>query len=237
MGRTFVDYLKNTNDPRLPFYITLWPGNADPSQLPSSTDPSKQKGLPNGYDYSTIKNLIPGWTDDMLAEYSEINLNTIASNSTPSIFQSYAEVEFLLSEAALRGWGPGDAKTHYENAVKASMAIESIYPGGMSIPDVAVNTYLAAHPFTAGTFDQQMEQIHTQFWVSLFMNNIEVYANWRRTGYPKLIPTNYQGNATGGVIPRRLPYPQSEASLNTANYKSAVQVQGPDLFTNKSLVG
>ena len=42
-----------------------------------------------------------------------VNLNTIASNSTPSVFQQYAEIEFLLAEAALRGWGPGDAKTHY----------------------------------------------------------------------------------------------------------------------------
>lgn len=234
MGQTFVNYLKNTNDPRLPFYITLWPGNADPSQLPASTDPSMQKGLPNGYDYSSIKTLIPNWTDDMLAEYSEINLNTIANNATPSIFQSYAEVEFLLAEAALRGWGPGDAKTHYENGVRASMQIETLYPGGMSISDADINTYLGAHPYNAsGTFDEQMEQIHTQFWVSLFMNNMEVYANWRRTGYPVLIPVNYPGNATGGSIPRRLPYPQSEASLNTDNYKAAVAAQGPDLFTTR----
>lgn len=233
MGRTFVDYLKKTNDPRLPFYITLWPGNADPSQLPTSTDPSKQKGLPNGYDYSSIKNYIPGWTDNMLAEYSEINLNTIASNSAPSIFQSYAEVEFLLAEAALRGWGPGDVKTHYDNAVTASMQVETLYPGGAGISPAAISAYLSANPFVSGSMDQQMQQIHTQFWVSLFMNNIEVYANWRRTGYPTLIPTNYPGNATGGTIPRRLPYPQSEASLNADNYKAAVQAQGPDLFTTR----
>jgi len=233
MGQTFVNYLKNTHDPRLPFYITLWPGNADPSQLPTSTNPSLQKGLPNGYDYSSIKNLIPGWTDDMLAEYSEINLNTIASNSTPSVFQSYAEIEFLLAEAALRGWGPGDPKTHYENGVRASMQIEPLYPGGMSISDDAIDDYLTANPYTGGTFDQQMQQIHTQFWASLFMNNIEVYANWRRTGYPVLVPVNYPGNATGGTISRRLPYPQSEASLNTENYKAAVAAQGPDLFTTR----
>lgn len=233
MGQTFVNYLKNTNDPRLPFYITLWPGNADPSQLPTSTLPSVQKGLPNGYDYTSIKTLIPGWTDDLLATYSEINLNTVASNSTPSIFQSYAEVEFYLAEAALRGWGPGDAKTHYENAVTASMQVETLYPGGSSIPSSAISAYLSAHPYTGGTMDQQMQQIHTQLWVSLFMNNMEVYANWRRTGYPVLVPVNYPGNATGGTIPRRLPYPQSEATLNTDNYKAAVQAQGPDLFTTR----
>jgi len=113
------------------------------------------------------------------------------------------------------------------------MQIETIYPGGMSISDDAIDDYLTANPYTGGTFDQQMKQIHTQFWASLFMTNMEVYANWRRTGYPVLIPVNYPGNATGGTISRRLPYPQSEASLNTENYKAAVAAQGPDLFTTR----
>ncbi|WP_246343602.1 SusD/RagB family nutrient-binding outer membrane lipoprotein [Adhaeribacter radiodurans] len=233
MAQTFVEHLKTTQDPRLPFYITLWPGNADPTQLPTSTEPSKQKGLPNGYDYSTIKTIIPNWTDDMLAEYSEINLNTVGNNATPSIFQSYAEVELYLAEAALRGWGPGDAKTHYETAVKASMDMQPLYPGGMSVTEEEYAAYLVANPYVGGSFDEQMEQIHTQLWASLFMNNIEVYANWRRTGYPKLTPTNYSGNETGGQIPRRLPYPQSEASLNTENYAEAVKNQGPDLFSTR----
>jgi hypothetical protein len=233
MSQTFVNHLKNTNDPRLPFYITLWPGNADPTQLPTSTLAVRQKGLPNGYDYTSIKTIVPGWTDEMLAEYSEINLNTIASNSTPSVFLSYNEVELYLAEASLRGWGTGDAKTHYENAVRASMEIETIYPGGSSVSTAAMNAYLTANPYTGGTFDAQMKQIHTQFWASQFMNNMEIYANWRRTGYPVLIPTNYPGNQTGGQIPRRLPYPQSEASLNADNYKAAVAVQGPDLWTTR----
>jgi hypothetical protein len=169
----------------------------------------------------------------MLAEYSEINLNTIASNSTPSVFINYNEVELYLAEASLRGWGTGDAKTHYENAVRASMEIETIYPGGSSISAAAISAYLRANPYTGGSFDAQMKQIHTQFWVSQFMNNMEIYANWRRTGYPELTPTNYPGNQTGGQIPRRLPYPQSEASLNADNYKAAVAAQGPDLWTTR----
>lgn len=238
MARTFVDYLKNTQDPRLPFYITLWPGNADPSKLAVSTEAGKQKGLPNGYDYSSIKTLIPNWTDDMLAEYSEINLNTISNDASPSLFQTYAEVELYLAEAALRGWGPGDVKTHYENAVRAAMTMESmagLYPAGQfSVSPAAIDAYLAANPFVTGSFDEQMKQIHTQLWVSLFMNNIEVYANWRRTGYPLLVPTNYPGNETGGAIPRRLPYPQStEASVNAENYAEVIKIQGPDLFTTR----
>lgn len=83
------------------------------------------------------------------------------------------------------------------------------------------------------TSDQQMQQIHTQFWVSVFPNCVETYANWRRTDYPKLIPANYPGNETGGVIPRRLVYLLDEKSLNTDNYNAAVEVQGPDLMLTR----
>lgn len=232
LNKTFIDYLIEKDDPRLPFYSTLWEGNADPAQLPITTAKDKQKGLPGGYDYSSIKNLIPNWNDDMQAEYSEINIHTIAHLEAPTIFQSYAEVEYLLAEAALRGWGDGSAKSHYEKGLKASLEVQSLYPNGMSISEAnaAANAYLNNYPYQEGSFDEQMEQIHTQYWASLFMNNVEVYANWRRTGYPELTPTNYPGNETGGVIPRRLRYPSSEASLNTANYNAAVQTQGPDLF-------
>lgn len=233
LNKTFIDHLKETNDPRMPFYATLWEGNADPSKLPITSLPENQKGLPGGYDYSSIRELIPDWNDNMLSEYSEINIHTIASRSTPSIFQSYTEVELLLAEAALRGWKSGEAKQHYEAAVTASMEVETLYPGEMSISTPRIQQYLAENPYISGGFDKQMEQIHTQFWVSVFMNNIEVYANWRRTGYPKLIPTNYPGNETGGTIPRRFRYPQSEQNLNQENYMEAVSVQGPDLFTTR----
>jgi hypothetical protein len=233
LDKTFIDHLKSTKDPRLPFYAILWEGNQDPTKIAENSVPEKQKGLPSGNDYTTIKNIIPSWNDSMLKEYSEINLNTIGHNTAPTIFQSYTEVELLLAEAVVRGWASGSAKSHYEKAVAAAMAITSIYPGGMLIPSAQTTEYLANNPYTGGTVEQQLEQIHTQFWVSGFMNNIEVYANWRRTGYPKLTPVNYPGNETGGQIPRRLRYPESEASLNAANYAAAVSAQGPDSFTTR----
>jgi Starch-binding associating with outer membrane len=237
MNKTFVDYLKNENDPRLAFYITLWQGNADPSKQSTSTLPASQRGMPGGYDNASIKNAIPTWNDAVdLPLISEFNLNTIGSNSTPTIFQEFAEVEFYLAEAALRGWGPGTPKEHFEKAIRANMAksVDVPYPGGFSISTAIVDAYLAAHPYnTNGTFEQQMKQIHTELWAALFMNNMEVYANWRRTGYPILIPTNYVGNETNGTIPRRVVYPQAESTLNKDNYAAAVAAQGPDAFTTR----
>ena len=73
--------------------------------------------------------------------------------------------------------------------------------------------------------------IGEQYWVATFINGYESYANWRRTGYPKLIPTNYSGSMSPGVIPTRLPYPTDEYSINRANVDTANQQQGADKVT------
>lgn len=231
LSKTLVDFLQTNNDPRLPYIATLWQGNADKNALPTSSAPNAQKGLPNGYDATTIKNLIPSWNDASLATYSEANLSYIANQTAPTVFQSYAEVEYLLAEAAVRGWGDGAAATHYNKGVTAAMNLFSIY--GATIPEADIAAYLAAHPFRTTSTATQMEDIHTQYWAATFLNSYEAYANWRRTGYPVLTPTNYAGNATGGVIPRRLRYPASEASKNAVNYKAAVAVQGLDDFLTR----
>ncbi|MEZ0542293.1 SusD/RagB family nutrient-binding outer membrane lipoprotein [Fibrella arboris] len=233
LSSTFINFLKNNNDPRLPFIATLWQGNANPALEATATDPARQKGLPNGFDAQTIKSLIPGWgVTDSLPAYSEANLNKIASNSAPTVFQSYAEVEYLLAEAAVRGWGDGQAAIHYNKGVTAAMSMMSLYGGTVSA--AAITTYLTAHPYlSTGTTAQQMEQIGTQYWAVNFLNSYEAYANWRRTGYPVLTPTNYVGNETAGVIPRRLRYPSTESSKNAAQYNAAIAVQGPDLLTTR----
>ena len=236
MAKTFIDHLKVTSDPRLPFFATLWQGNINIANLPANSNPANQKGLPQGYDNTTINTLFPTWTADMAREFSEPNIHTYAHLAAPTIFQSYAEVEFLLAEASLRGWGPGTAKEHYDKGVRASIESTTLFPNAaLAIPNptTASSAYLAANPYRGGTFAQQMEQIHTQFWVSVFPNNIEVYSNWRRTGFPILIPNNYPGNETGGVIPRRLKYPVVETSINTANYNAAVAIQGPDIYLTR----
>ncbi|MEO6733935.1 MAG: SusD/RagB family nutrient-binding outer membrane lipoprotein [Ferruginibacter sp.] len=244
LGKTLIDLLQSYNDPRLPFYATLWEGNILANQaakLPVTTNPALQKGLPNGYDATTIKQVIPIWNTNMLADYSEPNTGTIASLSAPSVILSYSEVEFLLAEASLRGWDASPAGTHYNAAITASMKSTSIYPspvlfpGGsnFAISQPSIDAYMAAHPLSGIGLDAQMEQIHTQFYLAHFMyyDNFEAFSNQRRTGYPKLTPPNYPGNFTGGKMLVRLRYPISEASLNKANYEAAIANQGPDLYT------
>jgi hypothetical protein len=236
LSKTLIDALKQRNDPRLPFYATLWEGNIlaqQAAKLPTTTNPAIQKGLPNGYDANSIKVVIPGFTNTMLVEFSEPNTGTIASLNAPTIIQSYSEVEFLLAEAALRGWGAGTAAEHYNAAITASMQSTTLFPGGIVIPQADIDAYLSANAITQGSFNQQMEQIYTQFWLAHFMyfDNFEAFSTWRRTGYPVLTPPNYPGNFTGGKALARLRYPVSETTLNKDNYNEAVANQGPDLYT------
>jgi len=205
LSNTLVDWMLSTGDPRLDIL----------GELPASGS-GVHNGLPNGLDSETILTNSTGTTTD---DFDRVNA-LLVSVSSPMVFQTYAEVELLLAEAALRGWHSGDAATHYNNGVKAAITMYGIYDGSLAVDDAAADAYLAANPF-GGT----MEEIGWQYWTATFLNEYEAFSNWRRTGYPTLTPTNYPGNVTGGTIPVRLVYSQGDATGNP-NYAEAATRQG-----------
>ena len=228
MSAFFVNWLQERNDPRLFVY----------GQVPVAGE--EAVGLPNGYDAQTIQDH-PTWvpcppgseTDASVAcemrVYMDIN-PAIQGVDDPMFFQTYAEVELLLAEAAVRGWHSGDPATHYENGVRAAMEYLALYGADAIIPSSEVEAYLNENPYDPS---RALEQINEQYWASVLLNEYEAYANWRRTGYPELTPVNYPGNVTGGTIPRRLRYAQGEAVANPVNYQEAVSRQGPDVLTTR----
>ncbi|WP_024771489.1 SusD/RagB family nutrient-binding outer membrane lipoprotein [Aquimarina macrocephali] len=218
LSKTFVDFL--TGDPRLPI---LGARRSD-----GSTAPADQKGLPNGLDSSSLMALTGEEDTDA---YTEPNRSIITGEDAPMFFQTYAEVEFMLAEAAHR-WGlaGGDPESHYNAGVRAAMKMLELYGAAGSIADADIDQYLIDNPFVAAN---ALEQINTQYWAATFLNEYEAFANWRRTGYPVLVPVNYPGNVTNGTIPRRLTYATSEQSNNTENYNAAISSQGPDVLTTR----
>jgi hypothetical protein len=212
---SWISYLQSTNDPRLPVISVVWiNGKTD-------TTSSKQKGMPQN-----IPNKLPA----NFVTYSEPNPATVLGLGSPKLLFTAAESYFLMTEAALRGWYSGvPAATLYELGIRAAMRHWSIIAGSAgAIQQAAIEAYVANNALAPGTLDQEMKQVYTQFWVSLFPNADEVYNNWRRTGYPALVPNNYPTNATGGQIFRRFEYPISEQNLNTDHYNAAVIRQGAD---------
>ena len=216
----FISYLKGSNDPRLPIISVVWvSGVAD-------TSAAIQKGMP-----ATLANAKPA----NFGTYSEPNPKTILLLNSPRLLFTAAESYFLLSEAALRGWYSGaTASVSYQNGIQAALRQWAIIGGSAgTITTAAANTYAAANTLnTGGTFDDQMNQIYTQFWVSVFPDAQEAFASFRRTGYPALVPNNYAGNATGGKFFRRMLYPITEQTLNADSYAAAISRQGAnDLLT------
>ncbi len=205
LSATFVNWMNATGDPRLAI-LGVTPVNG-----------GDIKGMPNGLDETTIQDNPTGTSTD---DFSVINPKLVTV-STPMIFQNYAEVEFMQAEAILRGWATGDAAAHYQNGVKAAMQMYPVFDASLAIDDAAVDAYLAANPF-----DNSMKQIGEQYWAATFLNEYESFSNWRRTGYPELTPVNYDGNVTGGTIPLRLTYPESEAGVNGENLNVALSRQG-----------
>ncbi|MGM0506977.1 MAG: SusD/RagB family nutrient-binding outer membrane lipoprotein, partial [Bacteroidota bacterium] len=131
------------------------------------------------------------------------------------------------NQSSLRGWHTGSETDHYNSAVRAGMRHWALFGDEGVIAEADIDQYLVDNPYNAaGSFDERLEQISVQKWTSLFLDFYEIFANWRRTGYPALVPTNYPGNITGGRIPRRNIVPDSEENLNEDNFNEALQRQG-----------
>lgn len=138
--------------------------------------------------------------------------------SSPVFFMRYAEVLFIQAEAAQRGWpAGGTAEELYEAAVTASMK-------QYGIADAAITSFLAQSSVNFNQAADKLGLIATQKWVALYGQGHEAFTEWRRTGQPQLVAG--PDNLNSGRIPRRMPYPSLESSLNGANYNAAVSRQG-----------
>ena len=249
LSETFVNELKTKQDPRLALIATVC---EDPSiSIQKSgyqfgnTNPEVQQGLPGGYNISKNsawyigKKIVNFDPQNYQSKYSVPNRYTYSDPTSPTFIVTYAQTQLLLAEAAVRGWVSGDAKTYYENGVRAAMEQFAQFPNATKlyqqyVTPEAINTYLTANPF-----DGTLEQINTQYWINSFCDEYESFSNWRRSGYPALQstydPANPYGlSATKGSIPRRFAYPSTESQVNTKNYDAAVSgLSDGDTFTSR----
>lgn len=223
-SKTFIDYLKSNNDPRLKKVAVTQLYLSEQSKDQNAgfiSDPAKQKGMPNGKDLGAnpLYNISGDPSYTTFPDYSSPNPNMVKRTGATFIL-TFGESELLLAEAAQR-WGiGGSASEHYNKGVKASITFLDQYDGSLAISEAEANAYLTAHPFSTS---DGLKQINTQYWAHTItmLDFYETWSNWRRTGIPALTPVNYPGNATSGTIPRRFPYPANEAAINGENYKAA----------------
>lgn len=146
---------------------------------------------------------------------------------------SYSETCFLKAEAVLRGWISGDAKSFYEEGIKASMDEVAFMikrsGGSKTISDAEKNAYIAALP-TFGSGEEALRNVMIQKWIALYPNSAEAWCDQRRTGYPDYYsgvlsyPTIHPSSlVTPGNIVQRIPYPDNEYNTNVGNMPSKYQ--------------
>jgi len=130
---------------------------------------------------------------------------------------TYAELNFILAEAALDGdYTAGeDAMTYLETAIASSFEQFEV-----DMPD----------DYMSGRTSITKEMLMMEKWKALFSQGIEAWTEYRRTGFPVLpAPDSRAQFENEGKVPTRLQYPESEYSLNLANVKEGIIMNGgPD---------
>ena len=239
ISKTFVDWMKTNNDPRL---MIVCGGTGDPKAAASTwnTDPATQKGMPNGFTSTTIlegTTLTAAEQTDYRAKgntmFSMLNLK-YCDWADPYYLISYAETELMTAEAMVRGWVTGDATAKFTSGVTAAIDAWKAFDASFARTTAEINTYITGRGFAAASNTDKLRLIGEEYWAATWLNDIESYSNWRRTGYPVLTPTK-DANRYKQIneIPRRLIYWESEISSNPANYKAAIDRMGGDEFTTK----
>ncbi len=234
LAEDFVTYLKSTDDPRLASIAVRYVGaksTTDQVESKANRNPAVQIGMPLGYDNTTVSAAV---TKDGLAslyDYSQLDRTRLAGLLSPTIYVTYAQTQLLLAEAVTRGWTTGDAAKLFQDGIRAHMQQLAAYGASSAVPETDINAYLQKTKLTTGS---ELEQINVQYWIASLLNGPEAWANFRRSGFPKLTPNPFPGSdlKTEAFI-RRLTYTDAELNVNKANVDEAIARQGPDLLDTR----
>ena len=235
LTKPFVDFLKNSNDPRLSSIAIRYVGaTSGPEQTVArgNTTATVQIGIPMGKDNGTVG--AAATADGLVSfyEYSQADRRRVAKTTAPNYFVTAAQTNLLLAEARSRGWITTGTESQYYNAgVTEHMLQMASYDPASAIPAASISAYLAANPYVDGP--NELQQINNQYWVASFMNGPEAFANFRRSGFPALTANPYVGDIPAGTFVRRITYPTSELSQNTTNVNEAISRQGVDKLSTK----
>lgn len=213
LDSSFVDILQELKDPRLFVF-----GKPKPSSALPASDFDAYDGLlgsaPLGDNTAKRGAGNASQIHDRYA-YEAIN--------EPSLLMGYAEVQFLLAEAAVRGWISGDATELYQSGIRASLEFSNF---GNTYSGDEIDNYLA-QPSISLQAGNEIEQIITQKYISMFMNTgWQPFYEQRRTGFPSF-DVSGDGILNDGNIPKRWMYPTDEYNNNRVNVENAVKNQFP----------
>ena len=219
LDSTFVQRLADREDPRLFIYA-------------SQTKNAKEAGKPidDFTGYGGGNPIAP--PDNVYATAGEGNISLINQKrytqdpvNEPHMVLGYPEVEFILAEASVRGWITSDAKTHYENGVKASFEFYNTYAEDYAayVEEADAENYLQQDLVNfdnAGTDEEQISLTIMQKYLQSFLQNKWTpYFEHLRTGYPAFL------HQPGQTPPTRWIYPNETYQHNGENVEAAINRQ------------
>ena len=227
-----ICYMNGYNDPRREFFFSK-----------SEWENVEYCGLRRGID-------IPDHVT-VGHKYSGVAVDPAA----PAMWLSAAEVAFLRAEGvAIYGFNMGgSAEQFYNDGIRLSFE----QWGATNAAEYAANDELVPQVYTdpngVNTFNEQLstitvkweegvskeekqERIMIQKWIANWPLGNEAWADYRRTGFPHMIPVS--ANRSNGEVDskrgaRRMRYPLDEYISNTENVTNAVSnlLNGPDLMS------
>ena len=274
VSSTFVEYMKENNDPRLykicRHYMNITRSEIKPDKIGNKdmTDDVVAYLTKNGKEESPCD---PGYAwysnpwlsapalselpeleklDKQFPEvgysknnYPERMMRPMLSidfemADRPGILMTYAEVEFLLAEAASKGWIDSNTTVeHYKKGTEEALRHLNKYylESDEVITEEEITTYVNQMAAKSDLVSKEgaREAINLQAWILHMMNPSEGWANLRRSDYPKMkdrqtlgFNTDFTYDSDNLNTPNRLCYPMLEKKYNTANYEEALSHMG-----------
>lgn len=226
----YINLLKQDSDRRL-FYVAEPSARLIASGKSASSFDAYEGVEPSNEYTSTIAAKQSG-------AYSDLNLRYVENGKAEPVgLFCYWDSEFVLAEAAVRGWIADAAQSHYANGIMSSMNFYARYVEAKYTHNVTLdNAYITAYPATValtGSMEQKIKQIICQKYLAgFFHNEYQAWYEFRRTGYPEFIvnPKTNLNPTDNTKFPTRWMYPQNEIDYNTDNLKEALtrQYNGSD---------
>jgi hypothetical protein len=228
LSKTLLDQMIPFGDPRVGIYAQPTQCFVDPvAGCPSN--PPKYAGLENGLSATEAATFAkttsrPGQVFYSTSDFC-VGCTALKGATFPNFIMTYAEVSFILAEAAERGWISGSAAAYYDQGIRASMEQWGV------TDQAAIDAYLAQPTIAYKGGTAGLTQIALQKWIALYTDGVEAWSEWRRTCVPATVKPG--PDAVIGTVPRRYQYSITDHAVNSTSVDAAIARQGPDDFTTR----
>jgi hypothetical protein len=221
VSKTIID-IQWTNSPYVDWRVCLY------ADLDGNNN---YEGLPNGLTSSQAAS----YNGNGIKYTSKVGA-FFTSATCPGQLMSFAELKFILAEAAHKGYiSGGDTKAgeyyiegimtsygQFGDALLAAADDALGIPAGWDTDSLALD--FIANDYWGWDAANAMELIGTQKWIAMYDQGLQAFIEWRRIGYPVLTPAVEGMN--DGKIPVRFPYPTDEYARNPSNLQAGIGLLG-----------